>query len=71
MMAEETLSPAEEKKKLGNEAFVAKKFDEAIALYSEAIALDGDNAVYYSNRSACYASKVCCAGPFFFFAGNQ
>lgn len=50
-------SPAEEKKKLGNDAFAEKKFDEAIALYTEAIKFDPDNAVYYSNRSACHASK--------------
>ena len=48
---------AEAKKKLGNEAFVAKNFDEALKFYSEAIALDSNNAVYYSNRSACHASK--------------
>ena len=48
---------AEEKKKLGNEAFSAKKFDDALKFYTEAIALDSNNAVYYSNRSACHASK--------------
>ena len=48
---------AEAKKKEGNEAFSAKKFDEALKLYTEAIALDSNNAVYYSNRSACHASK--------------
>ena len=50
-------SPAEEKKKLGNDAFAEKNFDEAIVLYTDAIKLDPDNAVYYSNRSACHASK--------------
>lgn len=42
---------------LGNEAFKTKNFDEAIKHYSEAIRLNPSNAVYYSNRSACYASK--------------
>jgi tetratricopeptide (TPR) repeat protein len=48
---------AEEKKKLGNDAFVNKKYDEALKYYSEAITLDPNNAVFYSNRSACHASK--------------
>lgn len=48
---------AEEQKKLGNDAFLAKKYDEAIGYYSAAISLQPSNAVFYSNRSACYASK--------------
>ena len=51
------LSPAETFKNLGNDAFQAKKYDEAIELYSKAIALDPQNPVYYSNRSACNFSK--------------
>lgn len=51
------MSAGEEKKKLGNEAFAAKKFDEAIGYYTEAIAADRNNHVYYSNRSASYAGK--------------
>lgn len=49
---------AEEQKKLGNDAFLAKKYDEAIKFYSAAINLQPSNAVFYSNRSACYASKT-------------
>lgn len=34
-----------------------KKYDEAIASYSKAIAIDPKNPVYYSNRAAAYSSK--------------
>jgi tetratricopeptide (TPR) repeat protein len=47
---------AENAKKLGNEAFATKKYEEAIKHYDEAIRLAPENAVFYSNRSACYAS---------------
>lgn len=36
--------------RLGNEAFVEKKFDEAMTHYNAAINIDPENAVYYSNR---------------------
>lgn len=42
------------RKKLGNEAYEAKDYPEAIKLYSEAIDLDPENHVYYSNRSVAY-----------------
>mmetsp|Transcript_14093 Transcript_14093/g.30114 ORF Transcript_14093/g.30114 Transcript_14093/m.30114 type:complete len:270 (-) Transcript_14093:82-891(-) len=48
---------AEAKKELGNQAFAAKDYDEAIKHYTAAISLDSKNCVYYSNRSACYAGK--------------
>eukprot|EP00584_Thalassiosira_punctigera_P006780 CAMPEP_0172543086 /NCGR_PEP_ID=MMETSP1067-20121228/13562_1 /TAXON_ID=265564 ORGANISM="Thalassiosira punctigera, Strain Tpunct2005C2" /NCGR_SAMPLE_ID=MMETSP1067 /ASSEMBLY_ACC=CAM_ASM_000444 /LENGTH=269 /DNA_ID=CAMNT_0013329425 /DNA_START=157 /DNA_END=966 /DNA_ORIENTATION=- len=48
---------AEAKKELGNKAFAAKNYDEAIKHYTAAIALDSKNCVYYSNRSACYGGK--------------
>jgi tetratricopeptide (TPR) repeat protein len=51
-----TESPADMEKKLGNEAFAKKEFDTAIKHYNKAIELDGNNATYYSNRSACFAS---------------
>lgn len=38
----------------GNAAFGEGKWDEAIALFSQAIEIDPDNEIYYSNRSAAY-----------------
>jgi tetratricopeptide (TPR) repeat protein len=35
----------------------SKSFDQAIESYTKAIALDGTNPVYYSNRAAAYSSK--------------
>lgn len=49
-------SPADVEKKLGNEAFAKKDYETAITHYNKAIGLDGNNATYYSNRSACYAA---------------
>lgn len=53
---DQPLTAAEEAKKLGNECFAAKKYDEAILHYTDAIKEDPENAVYYSNRSACFFS---------------
>lgn len=47
---------AEEAKAKGNAAMSALKYDEAIAHYTEAINLDPNNYLYYSNRSAAYAN---------------
>jgi tetratricopeptide (TPR) repeat protein len=38
------------KNRLGNDAFQAKKYEEAIQHYSKSIQVDPNNAVYYSNR---------------------
>lgn len=48
---------ASQKKALGNQAFGAGKWDEAIKHYSDAIGIDGTNHIFYSNRCAAYSSK--------------
>jgi len=47
---------AAEAKALGNKEFSAKNFDEAIVHFTEAIKHDASDHVFFSNRSACYAS---------------
>ncbi|KAI9574033.1 hypothetical protein HD554DRAFT_2183364 [Boletus coccyginus] len=46
-------STTEQLKQEGNALFVKKDFVAAHEKYSEAIAIDGQNAVLYANRSAC------------------
>mmetsp|Transcript_30969 Transcript_30969/g.52349 ORF Transcript_30969/g.52349 Transcript_30969/m.52349 type:complete len:259 (-) Transcript_30969:252-1028(-) len=53
---EPELSAAEKAKKEGNDAFLAKDYQEAIKHYSKAIELEPNTAIFYSNRSACHAS---------------
>lgn len=62
------LSPAERAKKeqqkeavakktAGNELYKAKKFEEALAAYDEAIALDPENMTFLSNKAAVYFAQ--------------
>ncbi|RYP57180.1 hypothetical protein DL770_010732 [Monosporascus sp. CRB-9-2] len=51
------MSSADELKALGNKAIAEKKFDEAIDAFTKAIEIEPSNHVFYSNRSAAYASK--------------
>lgn len=48
------MSDADALKAEGNKLFGAKKFSEAAIKYSEAIDIDGQNAVLYANRAACH-----------------
>jgi len=50
----EAESQANLKKHAGNKAFTSGKFDQALALYSEALALNPENHILYSNRAATY-----------------
>lgn len=51
------MTTADEYKAQGNAAFVAKDYEKAIDLFSKAIEVsETPNHVFYSNRSACYAS---------------
>lgn len=52
----EMKAQATEYKNNGNQHFVQKEYDEAIAAYSKAIELNPTEASYYSNRSACFMS---------------
>lgn len=47
---------ADELKAKGNKAFSEKKYEEAIDYFTQAINIDASNHVFFSNRSACYAS---------------
>ncbi|RPD74540.1 hypothetical protein L226DRAFT_77168 [Lentinus tigrinus ALCF2SS1-7] len=46
----------------GNKAFQAKDYDKAIELFSQALELDPNNFVLWSNRSAAKAGKRQWAG---------
>lgn len=48
---------AESIKVQGNRKVAERNYPEAIKLYTEAIELDGQNAVYYSNRAAAYSQQ--------------
>ncbi|KAH9912260.1 TPR-like protein [Epithele typhae] len=48
---------AEKLKAAGNAQMSAKKYDDAVRSYTDAIALDPTNPVYFSNRAAAHSSK--------------
>lgn len=48
------IAAAEELKNVANTLYQSKQFQAALAKYSEAILLQGDNHVLWSNRSACF-----------------
>ncbi|KAM3523641.1 hypothetical protein NHJ13051_004979 [Beauveria bassiana] len=51
------MASADELKALGNKAITDKNFDDAIDKFTQAIAIQPENHILYSNRSAAYASK--------------
>lgn len=51
------MATADELKAQGNAAIAAKNFDDAIDKFTQAIAIQPENHILYSNRSAAYASK--------------
>lgn len=51
----EPLPEAEEAKQRGNELLKAEKYLEALEMYSKAIDLDPQNAVYFCNRAAAFS----------------
>eukprot|EP01041_Mallomonas_annulata_P005140 gene5140-10275_t len=53
---EEAIKLAEEYKNIGNSFYLKKQFKEALEQYSLAIQSQGDNHIYWSNRSACFLS---------------
>lgn len=48
---------ARQKKEEGNELYKAKQFEEALAKYDEAIALDPTNMTFLSNKAAVYMTQ--------------
>ncbi|KAL3910667.1 MAG: hypothetical protein SGILL_007603 [Bacillariaceae sp.] len=53
----ETEKKARLKKEEGNQLYKAKKFDEALAAYDEAIAIDPSNMTFLSNKAAVYFTQ--------------
>jgi ankyrin repeat protein len=57
ILTKEVRAQAEEYKKKGNDHFARRYYDEAIAAYTLAIDTDPTEALFYSNRSACFMGK--------------
>ncbi|KAI9499063.1 hypothetical protein BDB00DRAFT_798154 [Zychaea mexicana] len=56
-ISEEDKQKAEELKAAGNRKVSERNYPEAIKLYTEAIAINGSQAVYYANRAAAYSQQ--------------
>ncbi|KAJ3351681.1 hypothetical protein GGF32_004110 [Allomyces javanicus] len=54
-VSDEDKKRAEELKAQGNKLVAERKFPEAVVKYTDAIALNPNNAVYFSNRAAAYS----------------
>lgn len=50
------IEEAKKYKDLGNAAFTAQKYEEALAHFTKAIELNPSDHIFYSNRSGCHAS---------------
>ena len=55
----ETIAKAEDLKGKANEFFKSEKYPQAIDLYTQAIEVNQNNAVYYANRSISYLRSEC------------
>lgn len=55
VLTEEQKTQADKLKLEGNKALSQRNFEESIDLYTQAIDIDANNAVYYSNRAAAYS----------------
>ncbi|KAB7504811.1 Serine/threonine-protein phosphatase 5 [Armadillidium nasatum] len=58
-ISEENVAKAEEFKNEANDFFKNQKYDQAIELYTEAINLNPNIAIYYGNRSFAYLKTEC------------
>ncbi|KAF7721223.1 hypothetical protein EC973_005099 [Apophysomyces ossiformis] len=56
-LSEEDKAKAEELKAAGNRKVAERNYPEAIKLYTEAITINGTQAVYYANRAAAYSQQ--------------
>lgn len=52
MASQDAKTRAEALKAEGNALYVSRKYKEAQAKYTEAIEVDGENAILYANRAA-------------------
>ena len=48
------MASAEEWKNTGNQEYTAKRYREAVDAYSQAIAIEPTNCVYYTNRASAH-----------------